>query len=575
MNLLTERQEALLQSERRLLSEVRAALGRVGLSPDDERTLAESIEQLDDFFLLVVAGEFNAGKSALINALIGQPILKEGVTPTTTQVNILRYGEQSERRVLSDHLLEITAPVEVLRELSVVDTPGTNAIIREHEIITERFLPRADLVLFVTSTDRPFSESERVFLQKIRAWGKKVVIVLNKIDLLDNEADRAQVLDFIREHAPALLGIAPDVFPISARLALQAKQGQPQLWNASGFEALENFIRQTLDARERLRLKFLNPLGVAARLVDDQIRLLEDHKALLDDDLHMLDDVERQLAEYQRDLQRDFEFRMADIENVLLEMEQRGTHYFEETIRLGRVFDLFNKERIQREFETQVVADVPQQIERKVDELIDWLVEADLRQWQAVNEHVAERRRQHADRIVGAEQATFHYNRERLMEGLGRQARRAVENYDREREARTLAEGTQAAVAAAAAMQVGAIGLGAIVTTIATTLAADVTGILMAGLVAVLGLFVIPARRKQALGTMHRKVGAVREMLSHTLRQQFERELQLSMNRIREAIAPYARFVRAEHGKLQSSLDELRHLQAELTRLRAEIETQL
>ena len=75
----------------------------------------------------------------------------------------------------------------LLRDIHIVDTPGTNAIMREHERITAEFVPRSDLVLFVTSADRPFTETERAFLEQIRGWGKKVVVVINKIDILESD----------------------------------------------------------------------------------------------------------------------------------------------------------------------------------------------------------------------------------------------------------------------------------------------------------------------------------------------------------------------------------------------------
>ena len=102
-------------------------------------------------------------------------------------------------------------------------------MIRSHEAITSKFIPRADLVLFVTSTDRPFTESERLFLERIRDWGKKVVIIVNKIDLLENPDELDQVLRFITENALTLLGITPEIFPVSARLAqqCQARRTQP------------------------------------------------------------------------------------------------------------------------------------------------------------------------------------------------------------------------------------------------------------------------------------------------------------------------------------------------------------
>ena len=132
----------------------------------------------------MIAGEFNSGKSSFINALLGERVLPEGVTPTTDRINLLRHGPEVTEHAVEAFLLERTHPAELLRELSVVDTPGTNAVIRRHEELTRDFVPRADLVLFVTSADRPFSESEREFLERIRDWGKKIVFIVNKIDIL-------------------------------------------------------------------------------------------------------------------------------------------------------------------------------------------------------------------------------------------------------------------------------------------------------------------------------------------------------------------------------------------------------
>ena len=111
-------------------------------------------------FLLVVVGEFNSGKSAFLNALVGARIMPEGVTPTTSVINLLQYGETQSETMLPDGIIARTFPADFLDEITLVDTPGTNAIVREHEALTQRFVPRADLVLFVTSADRPFTESE-------------------------------------------------------------------------------------------------------------------------------------------------------------------------------------------------------------------------------------------------------------------------------------------------------------------------------------------------------------------------------------------------------------------------------
>ena len=573
MHILTDAQENLLKDARSLLNDIRVSLIQFGAATEDHETLADSIRQLDELFLLVVVGEFNSGKSAFINALLGQKLLKEGVTPTTTQINVLRFGELRERHVESENLHTLTAPVELLAELNIVDTPGTNAIIRQHETITQQFVPRSDLVLFVTSADRPFTESERAFLEKLRDWGKKVLIVLNKIDLFQSREELDQVVTFISENARALLGITPEIFPVSARLALRSKLGEPELWVPSRFGTLEEYIQNTLDDKGRLVLKFMNPLGVGSHLVDKYLQVTNSRLELLKTDFVMLEDVDSQLGLYQQDMRRDFDFRMSDIENVLYEMEQRGQEYFDETLRLPRLLDLLNKARIQKEFEQRVVSDVPSHIETKVNEMIDWLVEANLRQWQAVMDHIADRRRQHQDRIVGdAAGGSFHYDREQLIEGVGREAQRVVDGYDRKAEARSMAQGAQTSVAALAATEVGAVGLGALVTVLATTAAADATGIILASVVALLGLFIIPARKRQAKAELRGKIANLHQQLTHSLRTQFEHEIERGMVNIKDAIAPYTRFVRAEQGKLSEVQSKLEETKNGLERLKVQVQ---
>lgn len=573
MRVLSEKQEAFLKDERRFMSDLRVLLEQVGLDAADREALSQSISQLDELFLLVVVGEFNSGKSAVVNALLGQRLLEEGVTPTTTQIQILRYGDGPQPNPADPQHRTLSFAVEFLKEISIVDTPGTNAILRHHEALTSQFVPRSDLVLFVTSADRPFSESERGFLEVIRSWGKKIIFVINKIDILQNAREIVQVETFVRENAQRLLGDAPVLFPVSARAALTAKLADPKAWPESRFEALETYIHDTLDEGGRVRLKFLNPLGVGDYLAGKYRRVVESRLEFLRADVSLLSDVEGQLAAYREDMRHQFKFRMADLDNILLKMESRGQAFFNETFRLARVFDLFSKTRIQQNFEREVVADVPQRVERKVQELIDWLVDSDLRQWQAIHKHLSERRQEHKDRIIGeVGPEDFRSDRNRLLEDLGREARRVVDGYDKEKESKAIAESALNTVAASAAMEAGALGLGALVTTLATTAAADVTGILMASLMAAVGLFIIPARRRQGKNKMIERISSLRTQLVQSMRAQFEKEIHRSLRHINETISPYTRFVRTEKERLTGTGEKLAILQGEMNRLRESLE---
>ncbi len=148
------------------------------------------------------------------------------------------------------------------------------------------------------------------------------------------------MLTFVRESAQRLLGITPEIFPVSARLALRAKRGEPPLWMPSRFEALERFVRDTLDEGNRFRLKLANPLGVGQALAHRYATIADERLLLLKEDVALLDDIERQLAVYREDLATGFELRMTAVEKVLVDMEARGHAYFEDTLRIGRVMDL-------------------------------------------------------------------------------------------------------------------------------------------------------------------------------------------------------------------------------------------
>jgi len=264
-------------------------------------------------------------------------------------------------------------------------------------------------------------------MERIRQWGKKVVIIVNKIDILESAEDLARIERFIGDNAMALLGFTPQIFPLSSKTALQAKQrgAGPEL-TRSRFEEMERYVVHALDERERFRL------------------------------------------------------RLAEVDNLLHQFENRGA---------------------------------------------------------------------------------------RLLDSVGRAAQRTLEDYDREGEASRMAESVQAAVAGAALLEVGAVGLGTAVSLLASTTAADVTGLLAA-----VGLFVIPQRRRSARKELREKIAALRRQLMNSLTAQFDREIDRSLLRLGEAIAPYTRFVRGERDALNTRRQELTRIREEMLRLKAQAE---
>jgi len=576
---LSQREQDLRAREQELLQRLATALEQFGhdVAEDDLRRFHEARQQLDGLFLLVIAGEFNSGKSSVINALLGELVLPEGVTPTTDRINVLRHGTVVAEQLREAYLLDRTHPAEVLREINIVDTPGTNAIIRRHEELTRDFIPRSDLVLFVTSADRPFTESERTFLEQIREWGKKIVFVVNKIDILSRPEERDQVIRYVAENATGLLGETPQMFAVSARNAQAARADESpdseQEWTASGFDQLEEYLLHTLDQEERVRLKLLNPLNVGLRLASKYKQATFDRLKLLAQDVEALQNIDQQLALFHQEMLRDFEPRLGRLDLLLSDMERRGSRFFEETIRIGRIRSLMDSEAVKRSFEREVIGETPRQIEAEVGRVIDWIVERNHKLWQDINAYIDRRQlSRHRDGMIGEVGPSFGYNRQALLDSIGRVSSEVLGSYNRDAESRSIANEIQGAFASTALAEAGAIGLGTIVVTVVTGAAADLTGILLAAALAVGGFYILPRKRRQAQRDLQRRIAQLRSQLKDALTRQVHLELEQSTGRINEAIAPYRRFVQTQQQQLNDSRGELVATEDALLRLRAEVD---
>ncbi|MCJ7432329.1 MAG: dynamin family protein, partial [Anaerolineales bacterium] len=547
-SVLTDQQAHFLRDEKESLAGFQLALAEFDLPREALDSLQKAILQLDELFLIVVAGEFNAGKSALINALLGQKVLAEGTTPTTSRVTLVKWGEQAAEQAVDENFAIYTYPLPLLKELNIVDTPGTNAIIRHHERLTDEFIPRSDLVLFITSADHPLTESERQFLERILTWGKKVIFVLNKVDIFENDSALLEVRDFILKHATAILGDQPHLYPVSAKLAQRAlsetdPEGRVRLRNASGLDALEQFISATLDDTTRLQLKFNNPLGVADHLIAQAVQSLSAQSKDLNEDKLTAGSLETVITDYERELHNELPPRLAEVENILHRLEQRGLDFFDSTMRLTNVQNLVRGDKVRAEFEKQVLADVSQKIEDQVQRLIDWLVQKDLHEWQQVMSYLQRRRAKNVDHMVGEIYSPRETRRRELIDTVGKTVQTIVESYDRNKESSELAANVEAAVAQTALLEVGAVGLGALVTIAVLSSTMDITGILAAGTLAVLGFFVIPFKRKQAKDRFREKMLSLRTKLLSALTTQFRNESEEAITRLKEGVAPYTRYV--------------------------------
>lgn len=566
--ILDDTRQALLQEESRLLADMRVVLVRLDASAESQKALARSIAQLDEPFLLVVVGEYNAGKSALINALVGEQVLVEGVTPTTSRIGQLRYGPAAGRAAAGAGSEVITLPLDVLREITIVDTPGTNSVLRDHEALTREFVPRSDLVLFVTSADRPFSESERAFLEAIQSWGKKVMVALNKVDILETPEDVDAAASFVKEQALALLGLRPRVFTVSARQARRAKaEANDGLLRASGFIELESFVTQTLNEAVRLRLKLLNPLGVGLRVGGEAEALVEERLAFLDVDSAVLEAADGQLTRQREDLGRDLRLRFADVERVLANYEKRAGDCVDRTLRFQNLFALMDRERTRGLFEREAVGNLFPVLEKGIDEIVGWLVATEGEHWRVVTEHVRRRQAAHGAPMTGLEPLKVEHDGSQLLQDVRREAQRVLED-DPRAQARRFADAARGAARGVLVLEAVAVGLAAWAVALAPAGWARVSGLFLAGALSLLGLLVLPALRQRTAAELRQKTGVWREALVSRLKASLDRELEENRRRALEALHPYREFVRSETERLRAQLDQLRTLRTGFEALR-------
>jgi small GTP-binding protein len=564
--LLDAATRALVEREKSLLERVASRLESGDGHGSDVVLLRDLAKRLDDLFMLVVVGEFNSGKSSFLNALLGHKYLAEGVTPTTSKINLIRYGDAFSATDSADRDLRLVfAPAPWLRDISLVDTPGTNAVIRAHTQITQEFVPRSDLVLFVTSCDRAFSESERQFLAQIDEWSKKVVVVLSKIDMLVNDGDLEQVQAFVRSHMREQLGAEPLIFPVSSRLAVQ-----PATRAASRFDELQRFILETLDQRERMRIKLLSPIGVARRTVARLKAALEYRRTALDADTKALQRIEERIATHRHAMERDLRGQLAAIDGALQQLADRSQSFIDSELVITNAFSLIDTKKVQARFEERVGAPAAADVSAGIDRLSDWLLERIGNEWASIID-IARSATQAREHQLPPITGQFEYNRAALLGKLTESATAAIKDYDRMVKTDGVAQQLRNAVLSTFAVELGVAGFSSL---LAASLA-DITLVLPMSALAIGGLAIVPFKRRQLKAQTAAQTATLRADMRRALHDRCNERIEGNVAEILKSLAPYRNFVSSETANLERARKTLEESDDELRALELQVEATL
>jgi len=236
-------------------------------------TVSDLRNRINEPFMFVIVGEVKAGKSSFVNALLGtgKEICKVAPQPMTDTIQQILYGETEEMISINENLKKIFQPIEILKEIAIVDTPGTNAIIKHHQEITENFIPASDLIVFVFEAKNPYRQSAWDFFDYIHSdWRKKIVFVLQQKDLM-NEADLTVNINGVKEYAAKKGILDPNVFAVSAKQEIEGEAD-------SGFLPIREYISTNITGGKAPVLKLQNNIKTSKNINERIYRGVLDRK---------------------------------------------------------------------------------------------------------------------------------------------------------------------------------------------------------------------------------------------------------------------------------------------------------
>src|SRR5688500_11295301 len=275
-----------------VLQRLQQFTGRIN-HPDTGRILADLRDRIEEPFMFVIVGEVKSGKSSFINALLEDPDLcAVAPSPMTDTIQQIMHGDEYRVEEVSPFLKRIFKPDEILRDIAIVDTPGTNTIIKHHQEITERFIPGADLVIFVFEAKNPYRQSAWEFFDFMHAeWHKKIIFILQQKDLMDR-ADLDINIQGVVSHALQKGIKEPVVFAVSAKDELVGN------FEVSGFEPLKKYILEQVTGGKAQKQKLISLIDTTHNIMRKIQAGVDLRKQQLEADLKFREEINWTLTDH-------------------------------------------------------------------------------------------------------------------------------------------------------------------------------------------------------------------------------------------------------------------------------------
>lgn len=327
----------------------------------DDQSQASAFSKLADEtesgkFAITVVGEYSAGKSTFLNALMKERYLPAYTGEATATVNFLRSVSESptgkqmirinyrdgKQETDNDVSLETiqkyvcTRGINVAKNISsvevfldspflndgvtLVDSPGLNGIKESHEDITMQQIKESHAVIYMFRSNQPGSKSDFGFLSNLLKSCNTLFYVLNRIDeIKKSEGETAEtVTSYLKEQCRKMLPNAriPKIWPVAAYPALVARSKEPMDYNGkeqhtdtekakyladSRIEKFEERLMRFLTQGEKNRKALVEPLNKIKTILEDQAHTLESEIAILSQETNS-EEVSKQIEAIESEL---------------------------------------------------------------------------------------------------------------------------------------------------------------------------------------------------------------------------------------------------------------------------------
>lgn len=315
---------------------------------------------------ILVCGEFKRGKSTFVNALIGRNLCATDTDICTSVVSIIKfspnesltryYGDfasPKSQKISLDELekytvgtaeeidntiyVEIGLPLQILKDgLTVIDTPGVGGLDPRHASLTNFFISKADIALFMTDVNEPMTTTELNFLKsKVLPYAKQTALIVNKSDLKDANSVEDFRQDTISKVASFTQTPKENIKAISVSSAAEAYPDSDM--GDSNFKQLRTLIDSLVkehrsNIRKALKANFIELLNLTIAPLQSQLQQIEQPNVDQVTDLNkQKTQIDNKLVELK---DPNSEFRVAVAKEITLERENITNYLNEASVTL-------------------------------------------------------------------------------------------------------------------------------------------------------------------------------------------------------------------------------------------------